>query len=75
MAFYRVKLIYPQELVDQPIIYELGKNFDVATNIRRAEINSNHGWLLADLRGDEAAINGAIAWLEQRGIEVQKQEA
>ena len=33
----RVKLVYPLALQDQPILYRLIKDFDLATNIRRAE--------------------------------------
>ncbi len=74
MVSRRVKLIYPPQLVHQPIIYELGKQFEVVTNIRQARVASNHGWLVTDLRGEDATVNRAIAWLREQGIEVQEQK-
>ena len=41
----RVKFTFPTALVTQPIIYNLGREFNVITNIRRADVREEMGWL------------------------------
>jgi ABC-type methionine transport system ATPase subunit len=71
MADRRVKLTYPQALVDQPILHQLIEKFGVLTNIRRAEVDDSGGWLVVDLRGEEQIIDQALDWVRQQGIDVQ----
>ncbi len=72
MADRRVKLIYPPQLVDQPILYEFIQKFGLMTSICQADVNNGGGWLLIQVRGDEAVIDQAFDWLRQLGIEVQE---
>jgi ABC-type methionine transport system ATPase subunit len=71
MADRRVKLTYPQALVDQPILHQLIEKFGLLTNIRRAEVDDSGGWLVVDLRGEEQIIDQALDWVRQQGIDVQ----
>jgi ABC-type methionine transport system ATPase subunit len=71
LADRRVKLTYPQALVDQPILHQLIEKFGLLTNIRRAEVDDAGGWLVVDLRGEEKIIDQALAWVRQLGIDVQ----
>lgn len=71
MADRRVKLTYPQTLVDQPILHQMIGKFGLLTNIHRADVNESGAWLELDLRGDEQTIDQAVAWLIQQGIEVE----
>ena len=41
MGKLRVYLTFPSDLIQEPIIYQLGKNFDIVTNIRRADVTPN----------------------------------
>jgi hypothetical protein len=43
MARLRVRLTFPAELVQKPLIYHLVKDFDLITNIRRADVRADHG--------------------------------
>jgi len=61
---------FPQELVREPIIYNLGQQFKVVTNIRRADISEAKGWVVLELEGEEKDIEQAIAWLTSKGIRV-----
>ena len=63
MAKRRVKFTFPQDLVTQPLIYNLGRNFEIVTNIRRADIRDNMGWMLLELEGDEDELDRAIEWM------------
>jgi len=69
----RVKLVYPVALQDQPILYRLIKDFDLATNIRRASVGLNEAWLIVDIEGESDAIQQALHWAKGQGIEVQAQ--
>lgn len=70
MAKRRVKFTFPQDLVTQPLIYNLGRNFEIVTNIRRADIRDNMGWMLLELEGDEDELDRAIEWMMQTGVRV-----
>jgi ABC-type methionine transport system ATPase subunit len=67
----RVKLIYPAALQDQPILYRLIKDFDLATNIRRASVGVEEAWLIVDIEGEDDAIQQALDWAAAQGIQVQ----
>jgi len=38
-----VRLTFPSELVQQPIIYRLVSDFGIVPNIRRADVRADHG--------------------------------
>ncbi len=38
MVKKRVKFTFPQQLITEPVIYELGIKFKIVTNIRRADV-------------------------------------
>jgi len=65
-----VKFTFPPELIKEPIIYNLGQQFEVVTNIRRADINGAKGWVVLELEGKEKDIEHGIAWLTGKGVRV-----
>lgn len=67
----RVKLIYPSSLQDQPVLYRLIKDFDLATNIRRASVGAAEAWLIVDIEGETESIEKALAWAAQQGLTVE----
>jgi len=38
VAKMRVYLTFPTDLIQVPVIYHLGKDFNIVTNIRRADV-------------------------------------
>ncbi len=66
----RVMFTFPQELVKEPIIYNLGQEFRVVTNIRRADISESKGWVMLELEGEEEGIEQGIAWVISKGVRV-----
>ena len=70
MAKRRVRFTFPQELITEPVIYQLGKQFEVVTNIRRASVDDAAGWVVLELEGDDAEIDRGIAWVQSRGVRV-----
>lgn len=70
MASKRVHLTFPETLVQEPIIYRLAKDFDVITNIRRANVEESFGWVILELDGDDAALERGLSYLRDLGVEV-----
>ena len=70
MASQRVKFTFLQELITLPIIYELGKQFSLVTNIRRADVTEDRGWVVLELVGDLKEIERALEWVAAKGVRV-----
>jgi L-aspartate semialdehyde sulfurtransferase ferredoxin len=68
----RFHLTFPQHLIDEPLIHDLGREFDVVTNIRRANVEENVAWVIVELTGRDEDIARAIAWLAGRGVEIDR---
>ncbi len=70
MARRRVKITFPANLITEPLIYRLGHNFEIVTNIRRAHVVEDMGWVALELEGDEDEIDRGIEWMVQSGVRV-----
>jgi len=70
MAKQRVKFTFYPELIPSPIIYELGKNFEVVTNIRRADVTEDRGWVILELEGELDEIERGLDWVSSKGVRV-----
>ena len=70
MAKRQVMFTFPQERVKEPIIYNLGQQFKVVTNIRRADVTEAKGWVVLELEGDEKDIEHGLAWVSSKGIRI-----
>ena len=71
MVKRQVMITYPQELLSEPIIYNLGQQFNVVIDIHRADISEDRGWAIVELEGEEKDIDEAITWATSRGIRVE----
>jgi len=70
MAKRQVMFTFPQELIREPIIYNLGQQFKVVTNIRRADVSEDRGWVILELEGEEEEIEQGITWVISKGVRV-----
>ena len=70
MVKMKAKFTFPTDLVTEPVIYGLSKNFDVITNIRRADVTETQGWVILELEGEEEQINRGLAWVSETGVRV-----
>jgi hypothetical protein len=70
MAKQRVKFTFPQELITLPIIYELGKQFSIVTNVRRADVTEDRGWVVLEMDGPIEEIERALEWVAAKGVRV-----
>ena len=65
-----VKFTFRQELIKEPVIYELGKKFQIVTNVRRADVRSDMGWVVLELEGEEDEITKGLDWVVSIGVRV-----
>jgi len=70
----RLWLMFPTKLITRPIVWELGKTFDVITNIRQASVTDEIGIVSLSLEGEREENKKAIAWLEKQGVKVEPVE-
>lgn len=65
-----VKLTFPEGLIIEPLIYQLGHKFKIVTSIRRADIREDIGWVVLELEGEADEINAGLEWLSSKGVRV-----
>jgi ABC-type methionine transport system ATPase subunit len=70
MAKRQVMFTFPQELIREPVIYSLGQQFKIVTNIRQADVTENRGWVMLELEGEDGDIEQGIAWVTSKGVRV-----
>lgn len=70
----RFWLMYPPRLIRTPIIWELGRRFDLVTNVRQASVNDEIGIVCLELSGPRESVKSAIKWLEKKGVNVEPVE-
>ena len=70
MVKRQVMFTFPQELIREPIIYTLSHQFKIVTNIRRADVSEDRGWVVLELEGEEPEIEQGIAWVAGQRVRV-----
>ena len=70
MTKRRARFTFPTGLITEPVIFNLGRDFDVVTNIRRADVREDVGWVVLEIEGDEDEIDRGLAWVESMGVRV-----
>ncbi len=70
MAKQRMKFTFEPDLIKEPVIWKLGREFDLVTNIRRADVTEDRGWVVLELEGDMAEIERGLKWVQEQGVRV-----
>jgi L-aspartate semialdehyde sulfurtransferase ferredoxin len=70
----RFHLTFPEHLIDEPVIHELGRRFQVVTNIRGANVDERFAWVILEMIGTDEEVAGALAWLADKGITAERLE-
>lgn len=70
LAKQRVKFTFPQELIKEPVIWRLGRDFQLVTNIRRADVTDDRGWVVLELEGEMEEIERGVQWVVELGVRV-----
>ncbi len=72
MPTRRLSLIFPQHLVEQPIIYQLIKKHDLMVNILRARVTpKDQGRMMVEISGKKTEVEAGLRFLTELGLEVQ----
>ncbi|MEX0781156.1 MAG: NIL domain-containing protein [Dehalococcoidia bacterium] len=70
MAVKRVRFTFPEDLIKEPVIYRLGHEFQVITNVRMADVDEHTGWVVLELEGAADEIERSLTWAQERGVRV-----
>jgi len=67
----RIYLTYPPHLIKEPLIYRLGREFALRTNIRGANVSDTMGLVALEVEGTRREIDRGITWLRDHGVSVE----
>ena len=67
----RLHCSFPQRLIKEPLLYNLGRNFSVVPNIRKAEVDAELAVMVLELEGEAEALDAAVTWLREKGANVE----
>lgn len=71
MAKVTVELTFPGELKNEPLIYYMGRDFNVVPNIIEASFSTTMGWAILTLEGDKEEIDRLFEYLKKKNITVK----
>jgi L-aspartate semialdehyde sulfurtransferase ferredoxin len=70
----RVYLTFPKDLIKEPVLSLLAKQFDVIFNIRSSTVTAELAPLSLEIDEKEIEVAKAISWLKGKGIAVEPME-
>ena len=70
MAKARVRFTFASELINEPLIWALGREFELVTNIRRANVEEDQGWVVLELEGAQDEIDRGMEWIKEKGVRI-----
>lgn len=74
MKALKVRLTIPPEKITEPIIYNIGQQYRVVTNIRRANVTEESGWVVLEMQGTSEQLELAIDYLKSINVQVEPVE-
>ncbi len=66
-----VHCTFPKQMIREPLLYNLGRDFKVIPNIRGATISDEIGLVYLELEGSDNEIDKAVAYLASRGVRIE----
>ncbi len=69
-ARLKIHITFPEEKIKEPIIYELGRQHKVVTNIRKADVTEKTGWVDLEITGEPDEVERGVTWLKNKGVKV-----
>ena len=70
MSKKRARFTFPTGLITEPVIFDLGHKFQIVTNIRRADVREDMGWVILELEGEDEEIEKGLDWVTSMGVRV-----
>ncbi len=72
MAKVEVELIFPKELKNHPVIYQMVKDFDIIPTIIEASFSTDMGWAYLILEGKEKELERLFEYLKSKRVTINK---
>lgn len=71
----RLHLTFTRDLMSEPVVHRVSADFGLVVNIRRANLEEDRGgWMILEVEGENDRIGDAVAWLVERGLQVDRLE-
>lgn len=70
----RIHCAFPQAIIQEPLLYLIGRNFDVVPNVRGASISEEDGEMELELEGEKDELDKVLAYLKEKGVRVEERE-
>ena len=70
MASLKVRISFPEAKIKEPVIYQIGREYKVVTNIRKADVTEKTGWVDLELIGETQEVERAVEGLKKKGVKV-----
>jgi len=69
---HKVILHFPSRVVNQPVIYNLIKHYDLSFNIMKASIiPDQEGFVVLELSGEQAQYDAGMSYLSGAGVKIE----
>ena len=69
----RLKLTFPADTLDKPIVYKLIRDYDLVFNILGASVTQEEtGRMVIEVTGERDTIKQGVAYLKKAGVEVER---
>lgn len=59
---------FSKDMIGEPLLYNLGRDFEVVPNIRGASITEDLGEVYLELEGSDSEVERAVSFLRERGV-------
>jgi ABC-type methionine transport system ATPase subunit len=74
MPTRKVTLKYPEQLIQEPVLFRMAMKFNVVPNIRRARIDETIGEMILTLEGTAESLEQGVRYLRDAGVLVDPVE-
>ena len=68
----QIHLEFSQDLVKQPLVYQLNRKFDLVINLRAGQWTEEGGFLRLELEGAQEEIDRVMSFLKDQGVAVRE---
>jgi L-aspartate semialdehyde sulfurtransferase ferredoxin len=66
----RYRMTFPERLITEPVIFNMAREAEVVTNIRRANVEERMGWVVLEVEGAEEEVRKAVAYASGLGVQM-----
>ena len=70
----KIYCTFPKDRIREPILYNIGREFQVIPNIHGASISDDLGLVFLELEGESDEVDRAVTYLVERGVKVDDVE-